>query len=135
NRGTHFSRPHLQGAVGRYMNHQVRARQMLRTKLLRCLRTVSALLHRGSGQLGRPSVASEVLDRSGPTPVRILGRPESLGVATDLNLRMTLGRLRRPSRSPGRLFHISIDSVYTSGLWRILTVISAVTFPAGWQGQ
>src|SRR5271157_735073 len=37
NRGTHFSRPHLQGAVGRYMNCQVRARLMLRTKLLRCV--------------------------------------------------------------------------------------------------
>ena len=39
NRGTHFSRPHLQGAVGRYMNCQVRARLMLRSKLLRCRRT------------------------------------------------------------------------------------------------
>ena len=29
NRGTHFSRPHLRGAVGRYMNCQVRARLML----------------------------------------------------------------------------------------------------------
>ena len=38
NRCTHFRRPHLQGAVGRYMNCQVRARLMLRTKLLRCRR-------------------------------------------------------------------------------------------------
>ena len=30
NRGTHFSRPHLQGAVGMYMNCQVTARLMLR---------------------------------------------------------------------------------------------------------
>ena len=39
NRGTHFSRPHLPGAIGRSMNCHVRARLMLRTKLLRCRRT------------------------------------------------------------------------------------------------
>src|SRR5271165_5172753 len=34
-RGTHFSRLHLQGAVGRYKNRQVRARLTLRSTLLR----------------------------------------------------------------------------------------------------
>jgi hypothetical protein len=29
-RGTHFSRPHLQGSVGMYMNFQVRARLVFR---------------------------------------------------------------------------------------------------------
>ena len=42
NRCTHLSRSHPQGAVGRYMNCQVRARLMLRTKLLRCRRNESA---------------------------------------------------------------------------------------------
>jgi hypothetical protein len=39
NRGTHFSSLHHRGARGRYMNRQVRARLMLRTKWLRCRRT------------------------------------------------------------------------------------------------
>jgi hypothetical protein len=34
-----FQPPHLQAAVGRYMNCQVRARLMHRSKLLRCRRT------------------------------------------------------------------------------------------------
>src|SRR5262245_47377236 len=38
-RGTHFSRPHCQAAVGRYKNGQVMARLLLRSKLLRCRRT------------------------------------------------------------------------------------------------
>jgi hypothetical protein len=36
NHGTHFSRPHRQAAVGRYMNCPFRARLMPRSKLLRC---------------------------------------------------------------------------------------------------
>ena len=39
NRGTHFSRPHLQGAVGMWMNCQVRARVMLRRNCFGCRRT------------------------------------------------------------------------------------------------
>jgi hypothetical protein len=39
NRGAHRSRTHLQTAVERYMSCQVRARLILRTKLLRCRRT------------------------------------------------------------------------------------------------
>ncbi len=37
NRSTHFSRPHRQAPVGRYVNCQARARLMLRRKLLRCV--------------------------------------------------------------------------------------------------
>ena len=62
NRCTHFSRPHLQGAVGRYMNCQVRVRLMLRTKLLRCVGPTRARLPiRGRiGEVGAPDQAESL---------------------------------------------------------------------------
>jgi hypothetical protein len=45
---THFSRPHLPGAIGRSMNCHVTARLVLRTNLLRCRRTEARNAARGS---------------------------------------------------------------------------------------
>src|SRR5262249_48163354 len=46
-RGTRFSLPHRQAAVGTYMNGQSRTRLMLRSKLLRCRRTDARKIYVG----------------------------------------------------------------------------------------
>src|SRR5215831_2333532 len=65
-RGTHFSRPHRQAPVGRYMNCQMRERLMLRPKLLRCHRTEAPASTYGAATPAASSLIVQPLDAGRP---------------------------------------------------------------------
>jgi hypothetical protein len=136
NRGIHFSRPHRQAAVARYMNCQLSARLMLRSKLLRCVgptraesRSSSWRYRRSPPTTSRPSIPPPGKTRS-RTGTGAVG-PFSTFDRFPIHSPGRLGDLERRRLGRGRGLAPALETTPTAGMSGPLRLSPAFRSPAG----